>query len=382
MRAHHLQDLPARSSSDDRDSVPLAMTNADHLVYADDRLPGISRRRRGKGFSFHLPGGERITDKAETARLMAIGMPPAYQRCWFNPDCAGHIQATGYDAKGRKQYRYHPDFRQHRDFAKFSLCVAFGQALPAMRARVDRALRARTMTRERCLAAIVRLLDIAHIRIGNRQYAQQNRSFGVSTLRKRHVTVRPDAIELKFVGKSGKLHHRILHDRALLKIVRDLQDLPGQHLFKWVDEDGQIHAITSGDVNRTIAEVMGAGFSAKHFRTWHGTLAAFRAWRNARGPVALDAVMRIVADELGNTPAVSRKSYVHPAVIAAIRNKSAPPAPTKLPPPDRWLQPEERALIAFLKASASAVHTPARNKSLSRQLFHGHPKKHKETRHG
>ena len=324
---------------------------AEVLVFSDDTGPGITRVRRGKGFSFHLPDGAKITDKAELRRLMAIGMPPAYQRCWFNPDPNGHIQATGYDARGRKQYRYHPAFRMGQEATKFALCAAFGEALPKMRARVAKALGKRTVSRERGLAGIVRLLDAAHFRIGNRQYARENKSFGVSTLRKRHVALRGKSLEWSYRGKSGKMHRRVVQDRALLRIVRDLQDLPGQHLFKYVGEDGALHEIGSHDVNRYIAETMGSGFSAKHFRTWGGTLVAFEAWLGGGGVVGLTAVLRRVADELGNTPAVSRKSYVHPAVLAAIKGKLAPPQ--RLPRRTQWLEPAERGLIAFLQASGS-----------------------------
>jgi DNA topoisomerase-1 len=323
------------------------------LTYADDRTPGISRVRRGKGFSWHLPCGQRICDPLEIRRLAAIGMPPAYQHCWFSPDPSGHILATGYDARGRKQYRYHPTFRSGQDATKFALCAAFGEALPAMRAQIDASLKARSVTRERCLAAVVRVLDVAHLRIGNRQYARANQSFGVSTLRKRHVTVRGNAVELKFRGKSGKMQQRTVRDRSLLRVVRDLQDLSGQHLFQYRDAAGQPHEISSGDVNRYIGACMGDSFSAKHFRTWGGTLVAFEAWVAARGAITLDAVLRKVADELGNTPTVSRKSYVHPAVIAAIKTRAVNRLPTRMPRPTRWLQPVERALIAFLRAAGS-----------------------------
>lgn len=321
------------------------------LVFSDDSGPGITRVRRGKGFSFHLPDGAKIADKTELRRLMAIGMPPAYQRCWFNPDPNGHIQATGYDARGRKQYRYHPAFRMGQEATKFALCAAFGEALPKMRARVEKALGKGTVSRERALAGIVRLLDAAHFRIGNRQYARENKSFGVSTLRKRHVALRGKSLEWSYRGKSGRMHRRVVQDRALLRIVRDLQDLPGQHLFKYADEDGALHEIGSHDVNRYIAETMGSGFSAKHFRTWGGTLVAFEAWLEGGGAVGLTAVLRRVADELGNTPAVSRKSYVHPAVLAAIKGKLQPPQ--RLPRRTRWLEPAERGLIAFLTAAGS-----------------------------
>ncbi len=332
---------------------PVSDPDACELNYADDRLPGITRVRRGKGFSFHLPCGTRIADRHEIVRLRAIGMPPAYQRCWFNPDPDGHIQATGYDARGRKQYRYHRTFRVDQDATKYALCAEFGEALPAMRAHVEQALKSRKPSRERCLAAIVRLLDVAHFRIGNEQYARQNRSFGVSTLRKRHVRVDGNAIRVTYRGKSGKMQNRILHDRALLRIVRDLQDLSGQRLFQYRDDCGAAHDIGSSDVNRYIGEVMGQRFSAKHFRTWGGTLVAFQAWRAAGGTATLDAVMAKVAADLGNTPSVSRKSYVHPAVIAAIK-RGAPVEPNAPSAPSPWLQPDESALIAFLRSEQTA----------------------------
>jgi DNA topoisomerase-1 len=335
--------MPNRPSgqADDRD-----------LTYADDRLPGISRVRRGKGFSFHLPCGDRIADRAEIARLRAIGMPPAYQRCWFNPDPDGHIQATGYDARERKQYRYHRAFRADQDATKYALCAEFGEALPVMRATVEQALNGRKPTRERCLAAIVRLLDIGHLRIGNENYARENGSFGATTLRKRHVSVDGNALKVTFRGKSGKMQRRTLRDRALLRIVRDLQDLSGQRLFQYVDDCGAAHDIGSGDVNRYVSDIMGDRFSAKHFRTWGGTLVAFEAWRAAGGAATLEAILHQVAAELGNTPSVSRKSYVHPAVIAAIKSGAQPAqvAPA-MPKPVDGLQPGESALIAFLRAA-------------------------------
>ncbi|WP_420382134.1 DNA topoisomerase IB [Novosphingobium sp.] len=335
------------------------------LSFSHDHDPGITRVRRGKGWSFHLPCGTRIADKAELARLAAIAMPPAYQRCWFCVDPQGHIQATGYDARGRKQYRYHPQFRAGQDATKYALCAAFGEALPTMRAQIEAVLTDHTPTnraptRERCLAAIVRLLDIGHFRIGNEQYARSNRSFGISTLRKRHVNLHGNSIELSYRGKSGKMQNRILHDRALLQIVKGLADLSGQRLFQYVDELGARHDIGSSDVNRYISEIMGAQFSAKHFRTWGGTLVAFEAWTDAGGAITLDAVMRQVADELGNTPTISRKSYVHPAVIAAI--KSGKPPSTilqKAPRPTKWLQSGERALVAFLRAQDGVPDTRA-----------------------
>ena len=323
---------------------------ADRLVFSDDHAPGISRKRRGKGFSFHLPSGDIIRDASEVARLRAVALPPAYRRCWFCPDPDGHIQATGYDARGRKQYRYHPAFRADQEAGKFARCAAFGAALPAMRARIERAMRGRAVTQERTLAAMVRLLDVGLLRIGNECYARENGSYGVSTLRKRHARIESGMLRLDYRAKSGKQRELRLRDAALLRFVRAMQDLPGQHLFQYLDALGQRHEVGSSEVNAFIAETMGQGFSAKHFRTWGGTLVAFEAWRGSAGAIGMTAALETVAEALGNTPAISRKSYVHPLVIAAI--KAGPVDPASLPPrprATRWMSRDERALLAFLK---------------------------------
>ena len=322
------------------------------LNYTDDSEPGITRRRRGRYFSYYVPTGERIANRDEIDRLHGIGMPPAYERCWLNPDPTGHIQATGFDARGRKQYRYHPDFRAEREAGKFSLCPQFGEALPAMRQRVDQALRSRSVSRERTLAALVRLLDVGRVRVGNDAYARENGSFGASTLRMRHVRLEGGAIRLSYRGKSGQMRDMRVRDAGLLRFVRNMQDLPGQRLFQYLDADGQRHEVGSSDVNAFIRETMGAEFSAKHFRTWGGTLVAFEVWLASKGQIGLKPALQLVAEALGNTPAISRKSYVHPAVLAALKAPGETEMPLRLPRARRWLSREERALIEFLRQAA------------------------------
>ena len=317
--------------------------------YTTSRDTIITRRRRGRYFAYFAPTGERIADRDEIDRLHSIGMPPAYERCWFNPDPAGHIQATGFDVRGRKQYRYHPDFRAGREADKFALCPQFGEALPLIRQRVDKALRSRSVSRERTLAALVRLHDIGRVRVGNDAYARENGSFGASTLRMRHVRLEGGAIRLSYRGKSGQMRDMRVRDAGLLRFVRTMQDLPGQRLFQYLDADGQRHEVGSSDVNAFIRETMGAEFSAKHFRTWGGTLVAFEAWLASRGEIGLKPALQLVADALGNTPAISRKSYVHPAVLDVLKARDMARLPPRLPRAARWLSREERGLIAFLR---------------------------------
>lgn len=325
--------------------------SAGALNYADDSQPGIARRRRGRYFAYFAHTGDRIADREEIDRLHAIGMPPAYDRCWFNPDPAGHIQATGFDARGRKQYRYHPEFRAGREADKFALCPQFGEALPAIRERVELALRSRSVSRERTLAALVRLLDIGHVRIGNDAYARENGSFGASTLRMRHVRLESGAIQLSYRGKSGQMRDIKVRDPGLLRFVRKMQDLPGQRLFQYLDDEGQRHEVGSGDVNAYIRETMGSEFSAKHFRTWGGTLVGFEAWLQTKGEIGLKPALQLVAEALGNTPAISRKSYVHPAVLEVLKDRVTDRLPQRLPRATKWLTREERGLIQFLRTA-------------------------------
>lgn len=325
------------------------------LIYVDDSLPGITRKRAGRGWAYYAADGSLVTESAEKRRLNAIALPPAYRDAWFCPAPNGHILATGYDARGRKQYRYHPEFRAAREGEKFDGCARFGALLPLVRRRVEEDLSARALTRERAMASVVRLLDLGAIRIGNECYARDNRSFGATTLRKRHADVTGRTLRLRYKGKSGQMRVVSLTDRALARVIRRMQDLPGQHLFQYVDDEGEVQAVGSADVNEYLRETMGEDFTAKNFRTWHGSVLAFGCVAGCRdaGP-SLKSVLETVCDKLGNTPAVARRSYVHPAVIDLVGRPDAWSGRAALPRATRWLSREERGLLALLAEQPSA----------------------------
>ncbi|MBA2918213.1 DNA topoisomerase IB [Sphingomonas sp. MAH-20] len=326
----------------------VADLSTSHLSFVDDEMPGITRRRIGRAFGYFSPEGQRITDRDEIDRLNGIGLPPAYTDAWFCPDPHGHIQAIGWDERGRKQYRYHPDFRAAQDAAKYDRCAAFGEKLPRLRARVEKDLKRPGLGKEKACAAVVRLLDLSKVRIGNEAYAQDNRSFGATTLRKRHVDVKGRTLKLEFRAKSGKICRIRLSDASLLRFVKRMQDLRGQHLFRWIDDEGTPNPVTSTDVNAYIREAMDADFTAKHFRTWGASVVAFRELFDARGDISLKAMLAAVSDELGNTPAIARKSYVHPALIDLAKSGAHWDPEMKLPRSTRYLHRYERGLIAFL----------------------------------
>lgn len=325
------------------------------LVYVDDDLPGITRRRAGKGWAYYDPEGALISDSAERARLNAVALPPAYRDAWFCPAPNGHILATGYDEAGRKQYRYHPDFRAQRDSAKYDACAAFGKLLPLVRKRVDSDLSQPRVTRERALAAVVRLLDLSAIRVGNEHYARANESYGATTLRADHAEVGSRRIVLEFTGKGGKDHEIALADPQLARAVGRMQDLggPDDHLFRYADE-GEVRPVTSADVNAYLRETMGADFSAKHFRTFHASSLAFERLATGSSHVRLREMLEHVAERLGNTPAIARSSYIHPAVIARIDGQEDWRKVLALPRQTRWLSRVERGLIAFLEECGTA----------------------------
>jgi len=324
------------------------------LHYVDDAEPGITRKRIGRAWAYFDAGGRRITRRSEIDRLNAVALPPAYVDAWFCPSPRGHIQATGRDEKGRKQYRYHPDFRAARDAAKYDRCLDFGLALPSIRARVERDLARRALDRGRVVAAVVRLLDLGRVRVGNEGYAKANRSFGATTLRGRHAKVRGPRLYLEYRAKSGRMQRHTIADSRLCRIVRRCQDLPGQHLFQYLDADGATHPVTSGDVNDYLREASGgADFTAKHFRTWGASVIAFEALVAAGGAISIRAMMEPVAAALGNTPAIARKSYVHPALIELAGQKEPSPlAGLKLPRRTKYLSAAERGFIAFLDSLA------------------------------
>lgn len=327
------------------------------LCYVDDALPGITRKRRGRYWQYFDAKGKRITDRHEIDRLNAIGLPPAYRDAWLCPSPHGHIQAIGYDEKGRKQYRYHPDFRAQQEAAKYDLCAAFGRALPLLRARVAEDMARRSLSRDTVVAAVVRLLDLGRVRVGNEAYAKSNKSFGATTLRDRHARVLGGAVKMSFPAKSGIRRELTITDRSLTRLVKKCQDLPGQHLFQYVDEEGAPVPVSSTEVNAYIREAMGEDFTAKHFRTWGASAIAFEQICTAGGkPVGLKALVEPVAEALGNTPAISRKSYIHPALIEAVKmGKDNPLTGYRCPRATKYLSRAERGLIDFLENEAEAI---------------------------
>lgn len=315
------------------------------LHYVDDSLPGIHRRRHGRYWQYFDAKGERITDRDEIDRLNAIGMPPAYERCWFCPDPDGHIQAIGYDARGRRQYRYHPDFRARRDAGKYARLAEFGRQLPKLRKRVAADIQGKATEFEAVVAAVIRLIDEAHIRVGNEDYARTNKSFGATTLRNRHARLGRGTLKINYPGKHGIKRTVTIGDRHLARIARKAQELPGQHLFEYVDDKGDIRPVGSTDVNAYIRDTMGPDFSAKDFRTWAASVIAFEALakEEAKG---INGMIAPVAEALGNTVAIARKSYVHPALIDLA--KDAKRSGLQLPRGSKYLSGAERGLIAFL----------------------------------
>lgn len=333
------------------------------LRHSSDTIPGITRKRASHGWAYFLPSGDRITDRDEIDRLNAIALPPAYRDAWYCPYPNGHLLATGVDARGRKQYRYHPDFRAQQEADKYERCAQFGRALPKLRASVEKDLAGRKLARDTVVAAVVRLLDLGHIRVGNEAYAKSNKSFGATTLRNRHVRVEGARLRLEYVGKSGKKQRLTIEDRRLAGIVRRMQDLPGQHLFEYLDEDGAPHPVTSEDVNDYIRAATDGDFTAKHFRTWGASLLAFEHILDTAqgGKISLKPMLEAVASALGNTPAISRKSYIHPALIELCRSeKPGELCMLKLPRATRYLTGRERALIGFLDEIAATQHSRAK----------------------
>ncbi len=311
---------PAAALAERPDPVEAALDAG--LRYVSDTMPGIRRKRAGKGFSYVGPDGKVIRDAATLARIRSLAVPPAYTDVWICPRSNGHIQATGRDARGRKQYRYHPRWREVRDETKFGRMLAFSEVLPDIRKRVDEDLAQSGHSREKVLATVVRLLECTGIRVGNDEYAKANRSFGLTTLRDKHVEVSGSTMRFEFRGKSGKPHSVALSDRRLARIVLRCQSLPGEDLFQYVDDEGNRQTIGSGDVNDYLRQVSGQDVTAKDFRTWAGTISAMAALREL-GPAtgereAKSAILKAidqVAGQLNNTRAVCRKYYVHPAVF-------------------------------------------------------------------
>ena len=336
------------------------------LVYVNDDDPGIRRLRSGRGFRYVAPNGSTVKDPKELRRIKSLAVPPAWSDVWICPTTRGHIQATGRDARGRKQYRYHPAWRETRDRTKYDRMLAFGEALPAMRRRVREDLARPDLPREKVLATVVRLLDLTNIRVGNTRYAKDNGSFGLTTMRDRHADVSGETIRFEFRGKGGKLHTVDVRDPRVARIVKRCQEIPGQRLFQYIDEDGSRRGVASEDVNVYLREIGGQDLTAKDFRTWSGTVLALRALlpleaaaseKEARR--AVTGAIEAVAEVLGNTVAVCRACYVHPAVIDAYVNGSM--ANVRLrrvrtkgqAAPDR-LRPHEAALLRLLRSQPAS----------------------------
>lgn len=324
------------------------------LHYVDDTQPGIRRKRlRGK-FCYFDAAGQRISEADEIKRLNALAVPPAYTDVWICADPQGHLQATGRDARGRKQYRYHPRWREVRDGDKYSRLLAFGMALPKLRQHLEAQLALPGHSRDKVMATVISLLDTTLIRIGNSQYARENRSYGLTTLRNKHVAVNGSAIAFQFRGKSGVEHQITVKDRRLARIIKRCLELPGQDLFQYLDDEGQRHTVSSSDINAYLHSLTAGGFTAKDYRTWAGSSLALSALRELKWESASEAKQHVVervkaiARELGNTPAVCRKCYIHPAVLDAFLLGTLAELPR--PRQRKHLSREEVGLMMFLQS--------------------------------
>lgn len=341
------------------------------LRYVTQEQPGIDRERCGQRLRYRSAEGRIIRDRHTLKRISSLVIPPAWEEVWICPPDHGHLQATGRDERGRKQHLYHPRWREIRDQTKSDRLMDFARALPGIRKRLRRDLMHEGLCREKVLATVVWLLDVSLIRVGNEEYARDNKSYGLTTMKNRHATVRGAKIKFQFRGKSGKEHIVEVEDRRIARIVRACQDLPGQELFQCVNDEGQKHNVGSGDVNEYLREITGRDFTAKDFRTWAGTVSAICELQQL-GPFELEAearqnvvaAVKATAQSLGNTPAVCRKSYIHPAVIEAYLDGSL------IPRLNEWkgktgsssscrLRPEETALLRFLKRGSSGKKKPA-----------------------
>jgi DNA topoisomerase I len=345
------------------------------LRYVDDSAPGITRHKARNGFDYRLPDGALVHDIDTLKRIRSLAIPPAWTDVWICLHSNGHLQATGRDARGRKQYRYHPRWREVRDEAKYSKLLIFTRVLPQLRARVEEDLKRPGLERERVLAAIVRLMELTFFRIGNSEYAKSNKSFGLTTLRDRHVAIEGSRIHISFRGKSGKHHETDINDRRLARIVKDCRDLPGYELFQYVDEDGERHTVGSAEVNEYLREITGEEITAKDFRTWAGTQLAAEALREfeafdseAERKRAVVRAVEKVAKHLGNTPTICRRCYIHPAVLEGYLDGSMLQALAEntrkyLAENIDGMSAEEAAVTAFLRLRLDELAEQNRSRS-------------------
>lgn len=347
-------------SSAEAEVEGIASAHEANLVYSHTEEPGITRRRRGRGFSYQLPDGEVVDDPRVLKRIRELVIPPAWRDVWIAPSPRAHIQATGRDQRGRKQYIYHPEWRRVRDESKFHRMLIVGESLPRLRKQVDNDMALRGLPRTKVIATLVRLLEITLIRIGNDEYARMNQSFGLTTLRLEHSEVRGSTVRFAFNGKGGKEHQVEVNDRRAANVMRRCEELSGQTLFSYRDADGDVHAVKSDDVNAYLSEATGVSCSAKDLRTWHASARALELLLLTEPPTSatdarskISATMKEVASLLGNTPAVCRKSYVHPEIPAAFaegtleeRTKRRSSATGS-----RMLSDAEKALLRFLRTT-------------------------------
>ncbi|MFD7310461.1 DNA topoisomerase IB [Promicromonospora sp. NPDC059942] len=334
-------------------------TAGNGLTHSSDADPGIRRRRRGRGFGYIDDRGDRVTDQETLERIRALVIPPAWTDVWICADGSGHVQATGRDAKNRKQYLYHHGWREYRDAAKFDDLAGFGEALVGLRKQVDADMGASRLSLDRVAATVVRLLDETLIRVGNEEYVRSGESYGLTTLRNRHAAVTGAEVRVRFQGKSGKPHDVVLHDRRVANIVRRCKDLPGQHLLRYVDGD-EVRSVGSDDVNEYLGRVTGAGYTAKTFRTWGASAIALGHLRGlepadqAEHDAQRVEAVRVAAEHLHNTPAVCRKSYVHPVILTddrATLDELIVRSGADAVRSSRWMSSDERALLKLLTGS-------------------------------
>jgi DNA topoisomerase-1 len=344
------------------------------LRYVDDPVPGITRHKARNGFDYRLPDGALVRDIDTLKRIRSLAIPPAWANVWICLDSNGHLQATGRDARGRKQYRYHPRWREVRDEAKYSKLLVFTRVLPQLRARVEEDLKQPGLQRERVLAAIVRLMELTFFRVGNSEYAKANKSFGLTTLRDRHVGIEGSRIHIGFRGKSGKHHETDINDRRLARIVKGCRDLPGYELFQYVDDDGERHTVGSVEVNEYLREITGEEITAKDFRTWAGTQLVAEALREfeafdseAERKRAVVRAVEKVAKHLGNTPTICRRCYIHPAVLEGYLDGTMLQALAEntrkyLAENIDGMSAEEAAVTAFLRLRLDELAEQSRNR--------------------
>jgi DNA topoisomerase-1 len=371
-----LQERPSETENivDARDAAENA-----GLRYVSDEEPGIRRKRAGKGFTYVKPGGGKVADADTLWRIKKLAIPPAWTDVWICPHANGHIQATGRDAKGRKQYRYHAAFREVRESTKYEHMMEFAQALPAIRQKIEEHMGLKGLPREKVLATVVHLLETTLIRVGNADYAKQNKSYGLTTLRDPHVKADGRELRFQFKGKSGKTWQLKVQDRRIARIVKACQDLPGQDLFQYLDEEGQQHSITSADVNAYLKEITGTDITAKDFRTWAGTvlaamaLAEFQGFdTQAKAKKNVRAAIERVSSRLGNTPTICRKCYVHPEVLASYMDGDLlldikEEVESELRQDLSRLKPEEAAVLTLLEGRLSREIASSEAKAAARE---------------